>query len=135
MKTGNFLAPRTWTNLHKQICGIIVFGTQRYSSMFKLCRNHMNMAVLLHKSALSPKLCSHVVAYLSKDVSRYGRLTHTDFAKSETAWDIITKISAFLQLIKKWILSKFGGYSSKFEPATPNWSFRRFWQEIQILGT
>ena len=57
------------------------------------------------------------------------------FAKSETTWYVIIKISAFLQLMKIWILSKFGGYSSKFEPATPNWSFRRFWQEIQILGT
>ena len=55
------------------------------------------------------------------------------FAKSETTWDIITKISAFLQLLKKWILWEFGGCSSKIEPATPIWSFRCFWREIQII--
>ena len=55
------------------------------------------------------------------------------FTKSETTWDIITKISAFLQLMKKWILSKFGGCSSKIELATPKWCLWRFWREIQIL--
>ena len=55
------------------------------------------------------------------------------FAKSGTSWDIITKISAFLQLMKKWILTKFGGCGSKIEPATPIWCFWQFWREIQIL--
>ena len=52
------------------------------------------------------------------------------FTKSETTWHIIAKISAFLQLIKKWILSKFGGFISKIEPAMPIWSlnFKRAWQ-------
>ena len=54
------------------------------------------------------------------------------FAKSETTWDIITKISASLQLRKKWILTKFGGCSSKNGPARSIRSFRHFWREIQI---
>ena len=41
------------------------------------------------------------------------------FPKSETTRDIITKISAFLQLQKKCILTKFGGCSSKNRPAMP----------------
>ena len=57
------------------------------------------------------------------------------FAELETTWNITTKISAFLQLRKKWILTKFEGCGSKIGPATPIWSFRRFWQEIQIRGT
>ena len=57
------------------------------------------------------------------------------FAKLETNWNITTKISAFLQLRKKWILTKFEGCGSKNGPATPIWSFRHFWQEIQIQGT
>ena len=54
------------------------------------------------------------------------------FAKSETTWDIITKISASLQLRKKWILTKFGGCSSKNGLARSIRSFRHFWWEIQI---
>ena len=57
------------------------------------------------------------------------------FAKLETSQNITTKISALLQLIKRWILTKFEGHDSKNEPATPIPSFRRFWQEIQIQGT
>ena len=57
------------------------------------------------------------------------------FANSLTTQDIITKISAFLQLTKKWILSKFGRRGSKNAPATPIRSFRGFWREIQIFGT
>ena len=56
------------------------------------------------------------------------------FAKSGTTWDIITKISAFLQLMKKWILTKFGGCGSKIEPATPVsiLNFSRTWQSIKV---
>ena len=57
------------------------------------------------------------------------------FAKLETTWNITTKISAFLQLRKKWILTKFEGCGSNFGPAMPIWSFRHFWQEIQIQCT
>ena len=57
------------------------------------------------------------------------------FAKLETTWNVTTKISAFLQLRKKWILTKFEECGSKIGPATPIWSFRRFWREIQIQGT
>ena len=57
------------------------------------------------------------------------------FADSLTTQDIITKISAFLQLTRKWILTKFGGRGSKNVPAMPIRSFRGFWQEIQIFGT
>ena len=56
------------------------------------------------------------------------------YANSLTTQDIITKISAFLQLPKKWILSKFGGHGSKNAPATPIRSFRCFWRNIQIFG-
>ena len=56
------------------------------------------------------------------------------FAKSGTTWDIITKISAFLQLMKKWILTKFGGCGSKIEPATPIsiLNFSRAWQSFKV---
>ena len=56
------------------------------------------------------------------------------FAKSGTTWDIITKISAFLQLMKKWILTKFGGCGSKIEPATPVsiLNFSRAWQSFKV---
>ena len=37
----------------------------------------------------------------------------TDFVKSYTTWDIITNISALLQLRKKWIFTKVLEYSSK----------------------
>ena len=57
------------------------------------------------------------------------------FAKLNTAWNITTKISAFLQLRKKWIFTKYEGCGSKIGPATPIWSFRCFWREIQIQGT
>ena len=57
------------------------------------------------------------------------------FAKLETTWNITTKISAFLQLEEKWILTKFVECGSKIGPTTPIWSFRHFWQEIQIQGT
>ena len=57
------------------------------------------------------------------------------FAKLETSWNITAKISAFLQLRKKWILTKFEGCGSKNGPATPIWSFRHFWREIQIQCT
>ena len=60
---------------------------------------------------------------------------HTDFANFYTIWGSETKISALLQLRKKWILTKFEGCGSKIGPATPIWSFRHFWQEIQIWGT
>ena len=57
------------------------------------------------------------------------------FPNSLTTQDIITKISAFLQLTRKWILNKFGGRGSKNGPTMPIRSFRGFWQEIQIFGT
>ena len=57
------------------------------------------------------------------------------FAKLKTSWNIITKISALLQLRKKWILTKFEGCDSKNGPATPIWSFKCFWREIQIQCT
>ena len=57
------------------------------------------------------------------------------FANSVTTQDIITKISAFLQLSLKWILTKFGGPGSKNKPATAIESFICFWREKQILGT
>ena len=57
------------------------------------------------------------------------------FAKSKTVWDILMKISALLQLRPISILNKFQGRSSKIGSATPVRSFRRFWWEIQILGT
>ena len=57
------------------------------------------------------------------------------FAKSKTIWDIIMKISALLQLRPISILTKFQGRSSKIGSATPFRRFRRFWREIQILGT
>ena len=57
------------------------------------------------------------------------------FAKSKTIWDILMKISALLQLRPISILTKFQGRSSKIGSATPVRSFRRFWREIQILGT
>ena len=60
---------------------------------------------------------------------------HTDFANFYTIWGSATKISALLQLRKKWILTKFEGCGSKNGPATPIWSFKRFWREIQIQGT
>ena len=41
------------------------------------------------------------------------------FAKSETPQDITTKISAFLQLRKKRILTEFEGCGSKNEPSLP----------------
>ena len=56
------------------------------------------------------------------------------FAKLEIIWNITTKISAFLLLGEKWILTKFEGCGSKIRPATPIWSFRFFWREIQIQG-
>ena len=56
------------------------------------------------------------------------------FAKSETPKDITTKISAFLQLRKKRILTKFEGCGSKNGPATPisilNCS--RAWQSFKV---
>ena len=57
------------------------------------------------------------------------------FANSLTTQDIMTKISAALQLTLKRILTKFGGCGSKNGPATSSRSFRTFWQEIQIRGT
>ena len=60
---------------------------------------------------------------------------HTDFANFYTIWVSATKISAFLQLGKKCILTKFEECGSKIGSATPIWSFRRFWREIQIQGT
>ena len=57
------------------------------------------------------------------------------FTKLETSWNITTKTSALLQLRKKWILTKFEGCGSKKKPATPIWSFRCFWWEIQIQCT
>ena len=60
---------------------------------------------------------------------------HTDFANFYTILVSATKILALLQLRKKWILAKFEGGGSKNEPATPIWSFRRFWREIQIQCT
>ena len=60
---------------------------------------------------------------------------HTDFATFYTIWVSATKISGLLQLGEKWILTKFEGCGSKIGPATPIWSFRRFWREIQIQGT
>ena len=47
----------------------------------------------------------------------------------------MTKISAILQLTKKWIPPKFGGHGLKNKPAMLIRSFRGFWWEIQILGT
>ena len=38
---------------------------------------------------------------------------HTDFANFYTIWGSTTKISALLQLRKKWILTKFEGCGSK----------------------
>ena len=35
------------------------------------------------------------------------------FAKSKAVWDTLAKISAFLLLTEKWILTKFGGCGSK----------------------
>ena len=60
---------------------------------------------------------------------------HTDFANFYAIWDSPTKILALLQLWKKWILTKFEGCGSKNGPATPIWSFKRFWREIQIQCT
>ena len=57
------------------------------------------------------------------------------FTKSLATQNIITKILVFLQLAKKWILTKFGGHSSKNMSTTPITIFRGFWWEIQILGT
>ena len=57
------------------------------------------------------------------------------FANSLTTQDITIKISAFFQLTKKQILTKFGGCGSKNKPPTPIRSFTGFWWEIQILGT
>ena len=57
------------------------------------------------------------------------------FANFYTIWSSATKISALLQLRKKWILTKFEGRGSKNGPAMPIWSFRPFWREIQIQGT
>ena len=59
---------------------------------------------------------------------------HIDFANFYTIWGSATKISALLQLRKKWILTKFEGCGSKNGPTTSIWSFRGFWLEIQILG-
>ena len=41
------------------------------------------------------------------------------FPKSETTWDIITKISAYLQFMKKRILWKFGGVAQKLNLPRP----------------
>ena len=61
---------------------------------------------------------------------------HIDFANFYTIWDSATKISGLLQLKKKWILTKFEERrGSKIGPATPIWSFKRFWREIQIQCT
>ena len=56
------------------------------------------------------------------------------FAKSETPKDITTKISAFLQLRKKRILTKFEGCGSKNGPATPISisNFSRAWQSFKV---
>ena len=56
------------------------------------------------------------------------------FAKSETPKDITTKISAFLQLRKKRILTKFEGCGSKNEPATPISILKcsRAWQSFKV---
>ena len=57
------------------------------------------------------------------------------FANSLTTQDIITKLSAFLQLSKKRILTKFGGRGSKNGPATSSRNFRSFWWEFQNPGS
>ena len=56
------------------------------------------------------------------------------FAKLETTWNITTKISAFLQLRKKWILTKFEGCGSKTGPATPIsiLNYSRAWQSFKV---
>ena len=58
----------------------------------------------------------------SKDYARTSQdmdgALHTDFANFYTIWGIARKISALLQLRKKWILTKFEGRGSKNEPAT-----------------
>ena len=61
--------------------------------------------------------------------------SHWFLLTQKLIWGIMTKISAFLQLKKKWILTKFEGCGSKNRPATPIGSFRCFWQEIQIQAT
>ena len=71
----------------------------------------------------------------SRTSEEMDRTLHTDFAKSRTTWDILTKISALLQLWKIWFLTKFEGCSSKIGPTTPMGSFIWFWLEIQIFST
>ena len=43
---------------------------------------------------------------------------HTDFTKSQTVKNNITKILDFLQLRKMYILTKFGGFSLQIGPVT-----------------
>ena len=52
---------------------------------------------------------------------------YTDFAKFETVWDSLTKVSALLQVREKLILCNFGGYGSKIGPAMPisSWCFQK----------
>ena len=110
--------------------------SNRFWSFYSSFLIHMaKKLVFLHGSfvlSLYPLQNLYLNTKTSEDMDIWLTLI---FTKSETTWDIITKISAFLQLMKKWILSKFGGCSSKIELATPIWCFRRFWQEIQILCT
>ena len=58
------------------------------------------------------------------------------FTNSLSTQDIITKISAFLQLTEKWILTKFErrGLNNKLTMQWPIRSFRGFWQDMQTLG-
>ena len=58
----------------------------------------------------------------------------TNFAKSLSLWDILKRISAFLQLRAKCICTRFGGCSSKIEPAMPISisSYQRAWQTFSM---
>ena len=83
--------------------------------------------------SVNPKqLCALAKPRTSEEMDR---TLHTDFAKSRTTWDILTKISTLLKLWKIWFLTKFKGCSSKIETAMPMGSFLRFLREIQILST
>ena len=89
-----------------------------------------NTLALLHKVTIIWELLGY--SRTPQDID--GTLTLI-FANSKTTWDFVTKFSAFLQLRKIWILTKFEGCSSKIGPATPIRSFLHFWREIQILST